>query len=71
MAAAVKSQPTAALRRAEIRKQFARVCPRPMSKKALERAASTVARLQDEGVDELAREALRMNDETNICRGAK
>lgn len=65
----VLAQPTAAARKAEIRRQLARLCPVPLSDAALERAAAYVETHRDAGALAIVNDLARLDGEARVCRG--
>jgi hypothetical protein len=68
---AVLSKPTAAERRAEIRRQLSALCPNALSDDELGWAADVVEENRNKGVDWLAGRLLKMHREAKVCRGGK
>lgn len=74
-----KFAPTAAIkttsatpdqRRAEIRRQIAAVCPKPLSADELDRAATIVERYATDGdVTKVVGRQFKMDSEARVCRG--
>jgi hypothetical protein len=65
----VLSKPTPAARKAEIVRQLAPRCPRPLTADEAEWVAEVVEQHRDKGVNYVAGLLLSMNDQTLICRG--
>jgi hypothetical protein len=66
----VLAQDTPAARKAEIRRQLAKICPVPLSDVALERAAAYVETHRDAGAVVIVRDLSRLDAEARVCRGA-
>lgn len=66
---AVQAQATPEARRAEIRRQLARICPTPLSDADLERAAAFVETHRDKDAVAIVRELSRLDAEARVCRG--
>lgn len=67
--AVVLSKSTPAARRAEIRRQIAAVCPRPLDADEAEWAAQYVEQTRTKGAAWIAGRLLQFNRETALCRG--
>jgi hypothetical protein len=66
---AIEAQPTPEARKAEIRRQLARICPAPLSDVALERAASFIGAHRDKDAVAIIHDLSRLDAETQVCRG--
>ena len=66
---AVLSRPTRDARKAEIKRQIAKVCPRPLDNDELEWAAQYVEETRSKGAVWIAGRLLKMHRETRVCRG--
>lgn len=67
----VLAQDTPATRRAEIRRQLARLCPVPLSAAALEHAAAYVETHRDAGAVAIVQDLSRLDAEARVCRGIR
>jgi hypothetical protein len=67
----IQALPTREARKAEIRRQIAAVCPRPLSDDELEQVASFVEANRSKPAVHVVRMLSRMDAETRICRGMK
>ncbi len=68
---AIQGRATPAERRDEIRRQFAVICPRPLSDEQLERAAAFIEKNRTREAIAIVRDLSRMDAETRVCRGMK
>lgn len=65
----VLAQGTPAARKAEIRRQLAKICPAPLSAAALERVAAYVETHRDAGSVAIVGDLSRLDAESRVCRG--
>lgn len=71
VAAARTTQPDAAARRAEIKRQLANLCPVALTGAELERLATVIERYPaDADVKAIIQRQDHMDDETALCRGS-
>lgn len=69
MVRTVLAQDAPTARRAEIRRQLAKICPVPLSDAALERAAAYVETHRDAGTVAIVQDLARLDAEARVCRG--
>lgn len=68
---AVTAQTTPEARKAEIKRQLARICPTPLGDADLERAAAFVETHRDKDAVAIVRDLSRLDAEARVCRGAQ